>query len=193
MTGRTDAAAGGPPDSADRATHLVSPPDGRSLRRVCGLFPTGVAVISTGDRDHGDGTTVNSFTSVSLDPPLVLFCIHRESRLCADLTRTGRFAVNLLARRHEQLAQAFAGRRAEAADRVLTEHSSRGVPVLGESIAYMDCDIAAEYPGGDHLIVLGRVVELGLHVRRQEPLTFFEGSFNRLEDELRAAYARWDG
>jgi 3-hydroxy-9,10-secoandrosta-1,3,5(10)-triene-9,17-dione monooxygenase reductase component len=157
------------------------------------MFVTGVTVISTGDAEHGDGTTVNSFTSVSLDPPLILFCIHRDSRLRAELARTGRFAVNLLARRHEQLAQTFAGRQVPASGRVFADLSRRGVPVLGESLAYMDCDIRAEYPGGDHLIVLGEVVELGVHRRRQEPLTFFEGSFVRLEEELRAAYARWDG
>ncbi|WUH88817.1 flavin reductase family protein [Streptomyces sp. NBC_00433] len=180
-------------DGVVEAAHHVFPADGRSLRRVCGMFVTGVTVISAGEGEDGDGTTVNSFTSVSLDPPLVLFCIHRESRLRGELTRGGRFAVNLLARRHEQLAQVFAGRQAPAAGRVFSAWSARGVPVLGESLAYMDCDVRAEYPGGDHMIVVGEVVELGVHRRRQEPLTFFEGSFGRLEEELRAAYARWDG
>ncbi|WP_234343628.1 flavin reductase family protein [Streptomyces sp. NRRL F-5123] len=174
-------------------THQVFPVDGRSLRTVSGLFVTGVTVISTGDGEQGDGTTVNSFTSVSLDPPLILFCIHRDSRLRDELARTGRFAVNLLARRHEQLATTFAGRQVPASERVFSGRSRRGVPVLSESLAYMDCDIRAEYPGGDHVIVLGEVAELGVHRQRQEPLTFFEGSFGRLEEELRAAYARWDG
>jgi flavin reductase (DIM6/NTAB) family NADH-FMN oxidoreductase RutF len=169
------------------------PVDARTLRQVCGLFVTGVAVITTGLDGQAEGTTVNSFTSVSLDPPLVLFCIHDQSRLLVDLAESGKFAVNFLARRHERLARAFAGKQTANFDRVAYHRSAHGVPVLSDALAYLACDIVDEFPGGDHTIVLGRVVELSIPRRRQEPLIFFEGSFAALEEELRAVYSIWDG
>jgi flavin reductase (DIM6/NTAB) family NADH-FMN oxidoreductase RutF len=65
--------------------------------------------------------------------------------------------------------------------------------VLSEALAYLACDVVAEYPGGDHRIFLGEVIELGIPQRGQEPLIFFKGSFGALEEELRAAYSFWDG
>ncbi len=175
------------------STHEVQPVESRALRRVWGLFVTGVTVITTGVGDRAAGTTVNSFTSVSLEPPLVLFCIHRDSRLGQELRTSGKFAVNLLARRQERLAREFAGKQTATFDRVVHHRSTGGVPVLSEALAYMACDIVNEYPGGDHNIVLGEVVEIGVRRARQEPLTFFKGSFAALEEELRAAYSVWDG
>src|SRR5437660_10499145 len=176
-------------NSSHQPTHEIEPVDSRTLRRVCGLFVTGVTVITAGDDGHEVGTTVNSFTSVSLDPPLVLFCLHHRSRLRADLRESGRFAVNFLARRQERLARAFAGKLTASFDYVVYHHSAQGVPILSEALAFLSCNIVDEFPGGDHTIVLGEVVELGIPRRRQEPLTFFEGSFGALEDELRAAYS----
>lgn len=179
--------------SLEQSPHEAQPVESRNLRRVCGLFVTGVTVITTGVDDRAVGTTVNSFTSVSLDPPLVLFCIHQQSRLHQDLRESGKFAVNFLTRRQERLARAFAGSRTASFDHVLHHHSTDGVPVLSDALAYLACDIVDEFPGGDHTIVLGKVVELGVPRRRQEPLIFFEGSFGALEEELRAVYSIWDG
>jgi 3-hydroxy-9,10-secoandrosta-1,3,5(10)-triene-9,17-dione monooxygenase reductase component len=180
-------------DPTQQLTHQVYPVDARALRRVCGLFPTGVTVITTGADGTAAGTTVNSFTSVSLDPPMVLFCIHRDSRLRIELAESGMFAVNLLARRQERLARAFAGRQTASFESVQYHRSTRGVPILSEALAYLACEVVDEFPGGDHAIVLGQVVELGVPRRRQEPLIFFEGSFGALEEELRAVYSIWDG
>jgi 3-hydroxy-9,10-secoandrosta-1,3,5(10)-triene-9,17-dione monooxygenase reductase component len=180
-------------EAAVQSKHKIHSVDSRTLRRVCGLFVTGVTVITTGVGENAAGTTVNSFTSVSLDPPLVLFCIHRDSRLRPQLRESGRFAVNLLTRRQEQIARAFAGRQTASFDHVVYRESAGEVPVLGDALAYLACDIVAEYPGGDHMIVVGEVVELGLPQRRQEPLIFFEGSFGALEEELRTVYSIWDG
>lgn len=173
--------------------HQVHPVEPGTLRLVCGMFVTGVTVITTGVDGQAAGTTVNSFTSVSLDPPLVLFCIHRQSRLRLDLKASGKFAVNLLARRQERLARAFAGKQTASFDEVAYHHSAHGVPVLSEALAFLSCDIVDEFPGGDHTIVLGEVAELGVPRQRQEPLIFFEGSFGKLEEELRAVYSIWDG
>jgi 3-hydroxy-9,10-secoandrosta-1,3,5(10)-triene-9,17-dione monooxygenase reductase component len=180
-------------NTSQQPVHQISPVESRNLRRVCGLFVTGVTVITTGADDRAMGTTVNSFTSVSLDPPLVLFCIHRESRLHEELRESGRFGVNFLARRQERVARAFAGRQTASFEHVAHHHSALGVPILSEALAYLACDIVDEFPGGDHTIVLGEVVELGVPQRRQEPLIFFEGSFGALEEELRAVYSIWEG
>lgn len=180
-------------DSSQQLTHQIYPVESRTLRQVCGLFVTGVTVITTGVDGRAAGTTVNSFTSVSLEPPLVLFCIHHQSRLRLEMAESRKFGVNLLARRQERLARAFAGKRTANFDHVIYHHSTHGVPILSEALAYLACDIVDEFPGGDHTIVLGEVVELGVPRRRQEPLIFFEGSFGALEEELRAVYSIWEG
>jgi 3-hydroxy-9,10-secoandrosta-1,3,5(10)-triene-9,17-dione monooxygenase reductase component len=171
----------------------VLPIDGANLRRVCGLFVTGVTVITTGVGDRATGTTVNSFTSVSLEPPLVLFCLHENSRLHDTLRETGSFAVNFLASRQEGLARKFAGRQTAAFDDVACQPSALGVPVLSDALAFLACPIVDRFPGGDHAIILGRVEELGIPRQRQEPLIFFGGALGALEEDHRPAHPIWDG
>ncbi len=160
-----------------RPTEPIEP---GQLRRVCGLFVTGVTVITTGVEGREVGTTVNSFTSVSLDPPLVLFCLHKQSRLHESLRETGGFAVNFLAAHQESLARSFAGKRAAAFDEVAHHRSAEGVPVLSEALAHLMCRTVDEYPGGDHTIILGEVVEIGIPEPRKDPLIFFEGTLGTL-------------
>ena len=171
----------------------AQPIDGRTLRRVCGLFVTGVTVITTGVDDRATGTTVNSFTSVSLEPPLVLFCLHERSRLHEVLEETGSFAVNFLASRQERLARAFAGRHTAGFDDVAYHRSALGVPILSEALAFLACAIVDRFPGGDHSIIVGRVEELGTPRQRRQPLIFFEGSLGSLEEEHRPSHPIWAG
>jgi 3-hydroxy-9,10-secoandrosta-1,3,5(10)-triene-9,17-dione monooxygenase reductase component len=170
----------------------VFPVEPRILRNVCGLFVTGVTVITSGVAGQAAGTTVNSFTSVSLDPPLVLFCLHRESRLRPAIEESGMFAVNFLTGRQEKLAWAFAGRHTAAFADTAYRRSAAGVPILHESLAFLACTLVNEFDGGDHAIYLGEVAELGVH-RRQEPLIFFRGSLSALEEAPHADYPIWDG
>ncbi|MFC7310787.1 flavin reductase family protein [Streptomyces monticola] len=163
--------------------HQVQPIDPRSLRSVCGLFVTGVTVITTGEDDCAEGTTVNSFTSVSLDPPLVLFCLHRQSRLHDVLERSGGFTVNFLSGRQEKLARAFAGRQPDGFQGVPHHSGSTGLPVLSEALAFLTCTTVGVYAGGDHDIIVGEVVELGQPQQGLEPLIFFEGTMGALEGE----------
>lgn len=170
----------------------TSPVEPRALRDVCGLFVTGVTVITSGAAGRAAGTTVNSFTSVSLDPPLVLFCLHHQSRLRPTIEESGTFAVNFLTGRQEKLAWAFSGRPATAGDDITYRRSKAGVPILNESLAFLACRLVNEFDGGDHAIYLGEVTELGVH-RRQEPLIFFRGSLSALEEAPHADYPIWDG
>ncbi|KAB1141354.1 flavin reductase [Streptomyces luteolifulvus] len=162
-------------------THEQQPIEPLTLRRVCGLFTTGVTVITTGPQGRAEGTTVNSFTSVSLEPPLVLFCLHKQSRLHAVLEETGGFTVNFLSGRQEKLARSFAGRRPEGFTGVPHHFSDGGLPVLTEALAYLTCTTVDIHAGGDHEIVVGEVVELGVPDHGQEPLIFFDGALGALE------------
>jgi 3-hydroxy-9,10-secoandrosta-1,3,5(10)-triene-9,17-dione monooxygenase reductase component len=179
--------------ASDHALHQVQPIDGKALRRVCGHFVTGVTVITCGVDGHSSGTTVNSFTSVSLEPPLVLFCLHKDSRLREVLHAARSFAVNFLAGRQEALAWAFAGKQTAVFDDVAHHHSADGVPILSEALAYLACKLTDEFEGGDHHIYLGEVVELGIPQHHQDPLIFFRGTMGALEDEPGVAHPFWDG
>lgn len=150
-----------------------------TFRRVCGTFATGVAVLTSGSTGPVAGLTVNSFTSVSLEPPLILVCVHNESRTLPALRRTGAFAVNILASDQEEVCRNFAGRRAHGMAEVGIRRGRTGVPILSDALAYLDCRLEREVYGGDHTIILGEVLDLGVQ-RHDEPLVFFRNTFNQL-------------
>lgn len=164
-----------------------------ALRRICGFFATGVTVITTGVGPNAAGATVNSFTSVSLEPPLVLFCLHKRSRLHSALAESGTFAVNFLAWPQEHVARAFAGRRTALLGDVAHSLSSPGVPVLSEALAFLVCRLADRFAGGDHIIILGEVIELGESRRNRDPLIFYRGVFGALAPEGELADPISDG
>ncbi|MFD3932358.1 flavin reductase family protein [Streptomyces sp. NPDC058614] len=176
-----------------RPHRAVGPVDGKLLRNVCGLFVTGVTVITSGTGEEASGATVNSFTSVSLDPSLVLFCLHKDSRLRQVVEETGAYAVNFLTGRQEQVAWAFAGRQTATLQSVDHHLSATGVPVLSEAMAFLSCRLVNAFEGGDHTIFVGEVVELGVPCADQEPLIFFRGSMGSLEEEQRATHPIFDG
>jgi flavin reductase (DIM6/NTAB) family NADH-FMN oxidoreductase RutF len=171
----------------------AQPIEARLLRNVCGLFVTGVTVITSGERGRSMGATVNSFTSVSLDPPLVLFCLHKESRLRPVVEESRKFVVNFLAGRQERLARTFAKKDTAAIDEVVHHRSSEGMPILSEALAFLACRLTSEFEGGDHTIFVGEVVELGAPRENHEPLIFFRGSMSELEDEPWAVHPISDG
>lgn len=135
-----------------------------TLRAVLGQFATGVTVLTAG-REVPQGMTANSFTSVSLDPPLVLVCVSRTATVHGTILAEGRFAVSILSAAQQDVARHFAdhhrprGRR--GFDGVDT-FSGRftGVPLISGALAWLECSLAAEYDGGDHSIFLGSVFDL---------------------------------
>ncbi|MGD3110225.1 flavin reductase family protein [Streptomyces sp. YGL11-2] len=160
----------------------AGPVEAKMLRSVCGLFVTGVTVITSGRGEQAAGTTVNSFTSVSLEPPLVLFCLHRASRLRAVVARSAAYAVNLLAAPQESLALAFASR-ATASLREVPHHASvTGVPVLSDALGFLSCRLVNTVEAGDHTVFVGEVVEVGLPTRGEEPLVAFRGELGPLRE-----------
>ena len=130
-----------------------------TLRQVMAGFPTGVTVVASSDEQGNPyGLTVNSFTSVSLDPPLVLVCIGQSSASHDRLVSGPGFAVSLLAADQGSVATRFASEPSEGRfDDVAWRPSPRGAPVLDGCVAWLDCDLEEVLQGGDHSILLGRV------------------------------------
>jgi 3-hydroxy-9,10-secoandrosta-1,3,5(10)-triene-9,17-dione monooxygenase reductase component len=146
----------------------------KRFRQVLSLLPTGVTVI-TGHGESGPiGMTANSFTSVSLEPPLVLFCPAKNSSTWPLVRATQRFCVNVLAGHHEPLSRQFALKDVDRFAGVSHHHRQTG-PAIGDAVAHLDCAIEAEYEAGDHIIVVARVLALDAD-ERAVPLLFHRGS-----------------
>lgn len=158
---------------ADRSTTAV---DSAAYRQVCGHFATGVTVITAMNGDEPVGMAVNSFTSVSLDPPLVLFCAGNDSATWPLIEATGAYAVNVLAEDQEQVSRAFASKDVDRFQGIGFRTAVTGSPVIDDVLAYLDCRIDSVHDAGDHVIVVGRVVELGVE-REVGPLLFFRGGY----------------
>jgi len=134
-----------------------------TLREVMAAYPTGVTIVAACD-EHGTpyGLTVNSFTSVSLDPPLVLVCIGHSSSSHDRLVEADGFTVSVLAHDQGGLAMRFASEPSEGRfDEVEWAESPSGDPVLRDAVAWLDCELAEVLRGGDHSILLGRVTSAG--------------------------------
>lgn len=159
-----------------RAPRSMNKVTGKLFRSVCGQFMTGVTIVTTMADDKPIGLTINSFTSVSIDPPMVLFCLDRRSGVNAVLRRTRYFAVNILADDQEHLGRIFTNGVGPRFDGTRYWYGVTGAPVLAESLAYLDCQVSNEFDGGDHAIFLGRVVDLGIQRQDRGPLTFFRGT-----------------
>jgi 3-hydroxy-9,10-secoandrosta-1,3,5(10)-triene-9,17-dione monooxygenase reductase component len=145
------------------------------LRRVMGHFATGVTIVTGTDEGNPVGFACQSFTSVSLEPPLVLFCPSNTSRSWPRIQSSGSFSVNVLAEDQLELCKVFAGS-GEDKFAGLTWHETPWGPSLDNVLATVHCDISQVVPAGDHDVVLGEVRELVTH-RDAAPLVFFRGQF----------------
>lgn len=148
---------------------------GGTLRRFLGNFPTGVTVVTCRRGDVVHGATVNAFTSVSLDPPLVLTALSRHSRASTHLA-DGSFVVNVLGEKQRDLALHFAGRPMANQVTWLDEHGE--YPRLHGTVGHLFCRAWRNYDGGDHVLHVAEVTDLGL--RGGQPLVFHRGDFPRL-------------
>ncbi|WP_217807877.1 flavin reductase family protein [Oceanibacterium hippocampi] len=152
-----------------------------AFREAMGRFVTGVTVVTAMTAEAGPvGITVNSFNSVSLDPPLVLFSIDRLSQQFGPLIRARRYAVNVLGREQEVLSRIFSLPQADRWNGVGYSETSAGSPYFPEALACFDCEAFAQHDGGDHVIFIGRVVDV-IVGDPAEPLVYYRGRYNRLE------------
>lgn len=160
--------------------------DGREFRRVLGHYPTGVTVVTAACEHGPDGLTIGSFSSVSLDPPLVSFCPGHDSESWARMRDAGSFCVNVLGEDQSGISTAFASKSDNRFEGVRTRVEASGSPVIQGCLAWIDCRTEAVHSFGDHDIVIGRVIALGVDGRDDEaavgPLVFFKGRYGRLSE-----------
>ena len=149
------------------------------FRQVMGNFATGITIVTTRD-SNGDprGLTVNSFTSVSLDPVLVLVCFDKNLSSLEAFRYSKRFGVSMLGENQEELSRLFAKRDSERPANLYFE-GKLGMPLLKNSIAVMECETVEVYQGGDHLIFLGEVKH-GEALHANHPLLYFRGKYRKL-------------
>ncbi|MBA2947137.1 flavin reductase family protein [Streptomyces himalayensis] len=164
-----------------------APVDAAEFRRVLGSFATGVTVVTAPADEEEDGPAgfaCQSFSSLSLDPPLVAFMVARTSTTWPRIARAGVFCVNILGAHQGDLCRGFAVSGADKFAGVDYDPAPvSGSPRLSGALAWIDCTIQAVHTGGDHLIVVGRVNALGtLDDGPGDPLLFHRGRFGRLSD-----------
>jgi flavin reductase (DIM6/NTAB) family NADH-FMN oxidoreductase RutF len=163
-------------DVASRVTVEIDP---RRYRDVLGHYPTGVALITAID-DSGTpvGMIVGSFTSVSMDPPLIAYLPSKGSFAYSRISTASHFVINVLSAAQENLCRTFASRVDDKWSGVSWHSAPNGAPVLDEAVAWIECSVESVIEAGDHFIVLGRVVELAV-VNPATPLLFFQGGYGR--------------
>jgi 3-hydroxy-9,10-secoandrosta-1,3,5(10)-triene-9,17-dione monooxygenase reductase component len=150
------------------------------FRAVLGHFCTGVTIVTANDAGGPVGFTAQSFTSLSLEPPLILFCPGKASTTWPRIEAARNFCINVLSEDQEELCRGFAMRGADKFAGIgYTPAPHTGAPLLTGALAWIDCRLETVHDGGDHLIAVGRVLDLGIH--EGKPLLFYRGGFGRFE------------
>jgi len=154
---------------------LTAEPKGE-FREVLGYFATGIAVVTGVYRGAPVGMAANSFTSVSLEPPLVGCCPAHSSTTWPKIRESGGFCVNIMGSGSEEVCRRFAIRGAARFDGIDYREADSGRPIVVGAIAWIDCAIEAEHTAGDHCVVVGRVLSSGV-LMPEPPLLFFRGKY----------------
>lgn len=156
--------------------------DVKELRRAFGQFATGITVVGVNHGDHLHGMTANSFTSVSLEPPLVLVNVIRGNTTHGLIEAAGRFSVSVLTEGQQIWSDQFSGRIPEKKGLFDAPHrlGQLGQPILEGALAWFECTVYAVYDGGDHSIFVGKVESFGTDPDAGDPLLFFSSRYRRL-------------
>lgn len=150
------------------------------FRRVMGHYPTGVTVVASLDGDRPVGLAIGSFFSVSLEPPLVGFCVARSSSTWPRIEATGRFGITVLAEDQHETSGRFASKVEDKFEGDTWEPAPvTGSPLIQGGLEHIDCTLHSVLDGGDHVIVLGRVKYLDVHRDDTGPLLFYKGGYGR--------------
>lgn len=152
--------------------------DERMFRRTVGTFATGISVVTSINPDGGlpVGLTVNAFSSVSLDPPQVLVCLGRQSTSIEPIKAHGYFAVNILSSTQKDISIRFANKSDDKWGGVDYSPGLEGIPLLAGCIAHLQCSVVSTVVSGDHVIVIGEVVQADHNVSGA-PLVYFRGAY----------------
>ena len=144
-----------------------------------GRFASGVTVVTVkGEDDRPNGMTVSAFSSVSLDPPLILVCIDKRAGVHDYLKEGNHFAVNILGEEQEVISRRFASKAEDRFDGIGYKDGTTGAPLLDGAIAYLECRVVHEHAGGDHTIVVGEVIFA--NATDGKPLAYFRGGYAQL-------------
>ena len=155
----------------------------REFRNALGQFATGVTVVTV-EREPGSvfGMTANAFTSVSLNPMLILVCVDERAKILPLLHKHKRFGVSVLKQDQQAVSEYFAQaeQNSEAEHRLALRYrwTAEGVPVLEDTVVQLSCGVVATHPAGDHTIIVGRVEDA--EIQGGEPLLFFRGEYRRI-------------
>jgi len=167
------------------------------FREALGSFATGVTVITVDYENEVRGMTANAFSSVSLDPLLVLVCVDRKARTHAHLHEKKRFGVNVLTEHQRRISEFYAfpiheqGNAERDAAGARFDRTVHGTPVLRDALAYLECRLHTSQDAGDHTIFIAQVEEVV--VREGEPLLYFRGGYRAIGRIERSGYAGQDG
>lgn len=160
--------------------------DKREFRNALGSFATGVTIVTTMSEDGTPiGLTANSFSSVSLDPPMVLFCLDRKSYSFAHFTKSTHFVVNVLSAEQQAISSHFAKPSEDKWNEVTFDVCGVGCPSFANSLAIFECETCDIHPAGDHIIIVGRV-ESFTRRAEGEPLLYYQGRYASLAQEQEA-------
>jgi flavin reductase (DIM6/NTAB) family NADH-FMN oxidoreductase RutF len=155
------------------------PVDQAEFRRTLGHFASAVTVVTAKLKNgHLAGITVTAFSSLSLDPPLVLVCIDKRARIHDHLAAAEHFAVNILGEEQETVSRRFASSGPDQFREIGYSEGAQGVPLIHDTIATIECRTVDRLPGGDHTIIVGQVEATS--VREGKPLVYFRGGYSRL-------------
>jgi flavin reductase (DIM6/NTAB) family NADH-FMN oxidoreductase RutF len=185
VTDRTEAFLGHLLDFLERkqpraATEFRAGSDARTLRDAMGCFATGITIVTAHAPDGTPvGLTANSFTSVSLDPPLLLVCIANSAGSAPVLREAERFGVNVLQTSQQAASNRFAGKGEDRFAATAWGPGETGVPLLDGSLVSFECKRFEVHEGGDHFLLVGEVVRAQFEPRR-DPLLYFRGKYRRL-------------
>jgi 3-hydroxy-9,10-secoandrosta-1,3,5(10)-triene-9,17-dione monooxygenase reductase component len=150
------------------------------MRQAMGSFASGVTVV-TGLGEEPLGFACQSFASVSLEPPLILFCADHRGRAWPGIRAAGRFTVNVLAEEQTELCQRFGSSKGAKFEGLDWERSNWGTPSLPQALLRVHCDVEQVHVAGDHDVVIGRVLEVELEPTYERPMLFYRGRFG-IED-----------
>lgn len=154
--------------------------DQDAFRSLLGRFASGITVVTTVDESGRDvGMTVSAFTSVSLDPPLVLICVARDASVFNELTAAHYVVVNILAADQESLSRRFAGPVSDRFEGLGYTRAETGAPILDDVLAWCECRVVQRHEAGDHLLLVATVERGAVH--DQKPLLYYRGGYAQLD------------
>lgn len=154
--------------------------DARQFRNALGCFTTGVCIVTTNCNKLGRiGLTINSFASVSLEPPLILWSLDRNSDTLASFREAGHFCINVLSDEAVGLSTRLSQKANHGLDSEVHRFGVGEVPILKNALAHFECEVTARHDGGDHIIIVGRVVHFD-YDERGRPLVYYRGRYRGL-------------